>query len=98
LSQKPNSDKNGKTEKRKGSDANGSRKNSIDVASLDEKIISLNKIGLVLLILFLKDTAFFSELLNVLCDLSKFGDDWERNYCELNIEVFKLGNSKLIYE
>jgi hypothetical protein len=64
---------------------------------MDEKVISLNKLGLVLLIPFLKDTAFFTELLNVLVDLLKFGDDWQRAFCELNIEIFKIGNSKHLF-
>jgi hypothetical protein len=49
---------------------------------------------LVLLIPFLKDSQFFTELLNVLSELLKFGDDWQRAFCELNIEVYKIGNSK----
>ena len=87
-------DKNGKAKKRKNSDTNTSRKSSVDLANLDEKTISLNKIALVLLIPFLKDSAFFTELLSVLSDLLKFGDDWQRAFCELNIEIFKIGNSK----
>jgi len=95
--QSSNNDTNGKSKKKKSSEANGSRKNSVDVANMDEKVISLNKLGLVLLIPFLKDTAFFTELLNVLVDLLKFGDEWQRGFCELNIEIFKIGNSKITF-
>jgi hypothetical protein len=55
----------------------------------------LNKIALVLLIPFLKDTNFFSELLNVIQDLKNLGEDWQRSFVELNIEIFKIGNNAL---
>ena len=71
------------------------RKNSTDQLNLEERIITLNKIALVLLIPFLKDTNFFSELLNVIQDLKNLGEDWQRSFVELNIEIFKIGNNAL---
>ena len=81
--------------KKKKNKENVSRKGSVDANNLDERIITLNKIALVLLIPFLKDPNFFSELLNVLQDLKTVGEDWQRNFVELNIEIFKIGNNAM---
>jgi len=50
---------------------------------------------LVLLIPFLKDPNFFSELLNGIQDLKTLGENWQRNFVELNIEIFKIGNNAM---
>lgn len=85
-----------KAKSKKIPEANGVHKNSIDYSKLDEKLISINKIALVLLIPFLKDPGFYSEILNATQEISDFGDSWQRGFCELNIEIFKLGNSNKI--
>lgn len=86
----------GKSKKSKNSEE-CLKKESNDLGNIDERIISLNKLGLVLLIPFLKDSSFYAELLNVLETLFKLGEDWQRGYCELNMEIFKIGNSKNLF-
>lgn len=61
-----------------------------------EKMASIVKLSLLVLILFLKNPTEYNDILADLIQITKFDQDWQKVYTDLFIELLHKGNSKNI--
>jgi hypothetical protein len=63
----------------------------------EENILSIVKLGFILLLLFLKNPSEYADLLSDLFQITNFDEDWMKVFTDIIISLFHKGNSKFIY-
>jgi len=74
-------------------------KNHENTSKLEsEKLASVIKISLLVLILFIKKPNEYLDILTDLYQITKFADDWQKVYTDIFISLLHKGNSNLFYK